>query len=96
MRKFVLIYLMPTIKELEKVIDNNKEVSKEIIFIPIFEHNAFIVGLESERDSVPSVPNVHLIFKQKVLIFDYDDYMKMVDNPDHIPTPLLPDESIEE
>ena len=96
MRKFVLIYLMPTIKELEKVIDNNREVPEELIFTPVFEHNAFIIGLESERDSVPFVPNVHLIFKQRVLIFDYDDYMKVADNPDHIPTPLLPEESIKE
>ena len=96
MRKFILIYLMPTVVELAKVIDNNKEEPKEIIFKPNFEFNAFIVGLESERDGIPPVPSVHLIFKQKVLIFDYDDYMKMVDNPDHIPTPLLPEESIEE
>ena len=92
MRKLVYIYVMPTTKELEKVYDHTGEIPIEIPYISMEKYNAFACIMEIDGVGIPIAPPIHMIFKQKVAIFDYDDYVKMMDDPDHKPTPLLPTE----
>lgn len=89
MKSYVIVYGLPRISNIEKV----KIEGKEFPFYPIGEDFIGLV-LKSEEEfpdgsiEITKVPSLEFLWKLPTIVFDYEEFLKTLEDPNYVPTPL--------
>jgi hypothetical protein len=86
---YVIVFTVPTVNEIEKLVLQDKDIPFDIMKFRDVDRYALVV--KSADEYLPSfdvMSTVWLKFKMGIVAYEYDDFMELENNPDHVLTNL--------